>query len=241
MFLSAEQAEIRRRFLENELHKLPDGKKVLNHGKYPALYIKTCPGRSELNGKRILLKKKDARELLTKIELRRQYENELNEIDSFLSKPLKLRNTKVQVMDRDFFVAWTGIISNDRPKEKFAPKLNDMRFRSKSELAIAELLSSLGYEFAYEPAFYWVDRFISPDFLFWVPEANRCFFIEHFGSMGNEDYEKSTWEKISYYVREGFTPGLDIIFTFEGNNVPFSANVVLSQINAAIVAATTEI
>ena len=241
MYTSHEQAQIRRRFLENAIKKLPEGRKVLNHGKYPAVYIKTCPGRSELNGKRMLLKKHDARELLEKIELRRQYENELSEIDSYLSKPLRLRTSRSCIMDRDFFVAWTGIVSNDRAKAEYAPVLNDISFRSKSELAIAEILTSLGYEYAYEPAFYWGDRFISPDFIFWVPEADRCFFIEHFGTMGSSSYEQATWDKISYYVREGFTPGLDIIFTFEGNHLPFNANVVTAQINAAIVAATTEI
>ncbi len=241
MFISMEQAIIRRQFLESQIKKLPEGKEVVNHGKYPAVYIKSCPGRSELNGKRMLLKKKDARDILDLIKLRRQYEAELFEIDSYLSKPLKMKSSRAQLMDREFFTAWTGIISNDRPMQDYSPKLNGTRFRSKSELAIAELLTSLGYEYAYEPAFYWTDRFISPDFLFWVPEADRCFFIEHFGSMGKAEYESATWDKISFYVREGFAPGLDIIFVFEGPHLPFNVNIVASQINAAITAATTEL
>ena len=239
MFLSINHALLRREYISNELNTLPSGHVFDHQSKYKMLYISDYPGRQELKRKRISLSKREAAEILELIGRRAVLENELEEIDNYLKRPLGRCIPKNNPwLDREFFQLLEPYKdSNPVKKPKYAPHFNEIRFRSKSEMNIAQLLSSLGFNYIYEPKYAASEGLeLYPDFVVDVPEIDRCFVLEHFGMMSESGYAESAEWKIAKYMQLGFLPGRDIIFTFESGNCPLDIDIVREQINALILA-----
>lgn len=102
-----------------------------------------------------------------------------------------------------------------------------LHVRSKGELAIAELLYSLGIEFYYEKALHlevpvrsnngtvYVPRTYYPDFTIILPDG-RTFYWEHKGLMSSEDYIKRDIQKEIHYNLCGIYQPHNLIVTAEG-------------------------
>ena len=241
MYLSREHALIRRTWLEQQIKELPAGNEFKVQGKYPAVYISDYPGHPEYRRRRIAMSK--ARDIYELIKLRDSYINELGEIEAFLKERDHGREPKPEpFLDLDFY-KYLKLIDkyNTYEKPKYAPKLNGIEYRSKSELNIAQLLASLGLKFLYEPEYeIFENEFVYPDFVAALPELDRSFVIEHFGMWDEKNYKKDALEKIDKYISRGFVPGRDIIFTFESDKVPLDIDVVKNQINALIITNSQE-
>ncbi|MGV8997280.1 MAG: AAA family ATPase [Parvibaculaceae bacterium] len=79
--------------------------------------------------------------------------------------------------------------------------------RSKSEVIVADILQSLGLEYAYEQPFRGTDgstRF--PDFVVDDAESGRFVIIEHLGMLDLPDYRRRWERKLAWYREQGVLP-----------------------------------
>lgn len=233
MYLSLDQAVLRLNYLKKRVAVLPVGKEILHCGS-PSVYISSYPGNPRYKQKRLSLRKKDARRILSLIEERESFLREINIIEDHLktTRGSLLRETK---MDREFFEGVRAFAdSNPYEKPKYAPEYKGIRYRSKSELNIAQILAEAGFEFVYEPQLYLGEVKTYPDFVFYVPEAGRCFMWEHFGLWSDSSYRNEAQKKSDLYLSRGLLPGRDVIFTYESDEIPFDVNTARQQVNAVI-------
>ena len=242
MILSLEHAALKCNYLKKEIAALPTGHGIMIRNKYPAVYITDWPGRPEMKGKRIVSTKPEAGQFTELNNRRLKLSEELAEAEGYLQYHSTRRKAKEDLwMDRDFFDACVQFgDSNPKPKPEYAPKLGDIKFRSKSELNIAQLLTDMGYEFVYETEFEIVDGIIEyPDFAVWVPEIGRSFILEHFGLLDRREYKTDAGWKINHYVDFGLMPGRDIIFSYESDKLALDIDLIKEQINALIMVNST--
>ena len=243
MVLSLEHAELKRDYLKKEIARLPVGHEILIRRKYPGVHITEWPGRPEMRSKRIASTKQEAQMFL---ELNRRRQNlceDLAQVEGYIKYHSSGRTPRSVVqMGREFFDACVRYgDSNPMPKPEYAPELGGIKFRSKSELNIAQLLTELGYEFVYETEFEIMDGVNEyPDFTIWVPEIGRSFILEHFGLLDKKDYKSDAGWKINHYIEIGVLPGRDIVFTYESDKLPLDIDLVKEQINALIMANTEQ-
>ena len=242
MILSYEHAELKRKYLAEEIAGLPVGHEVLLHGKYPGVRITEWPGRPEMRGRRIVSSRAEAQEFSKLNNRRLVLAEELTEVEGYLQYHSAGREVQDAWMDRGFYELCVNCKdSNPKPKPSYAPELDGTRFRSKSEMNIAQLIKGLGYEYVYETEFGVTDDIsVYPDFTVWVPELGRCFFLEHFGLVDKQDYRTDMVWKINMYIDCTILPGKDIIFSFESDKLPLDIDVVREQINALIMANTVQ-
>lgn len=110
------------------------------------------------------------------------------------------------------------------------------RFRSKSEMLIAQLLKSLGLEYKYDVVVSFDSEVFYIDFAIYCHETGRFFFMEHFGDMGSERYRQRTFHKITVYTQHGLVEGSDILYTYENNEDDFDLNVYECKILSIVAA-----
>lgn len=88
--------------------------------------------------------------------------------------------------------------------------------RSKSEKIIADKLYVLGVPYEYEiPFALGTGGYVYPDFTVLNKSARKTFYWEHFGMMDNMEYCEKAIRKINTYIRNGITPGKNLIVTME--------------------------
>jgi hypothetical protein len=233
MYLSNDHARIRSAYIRKRTARLPRGKEVI-HNNCRSVYISEYPGKPGLKRKRLSLRKKAARVIMAQISERQELEREIPVIDSFLEaeKSYKLRKS---VMDREFYEGLSAFAdSNPYEKPKYAPEFKGIKYRSKTELNIAQLIDDAGFEFLYEPQIFLGTNKTYPDFVFYVPEAGRCFIWEHFGLWNDKDYRRDAQKKTESYLSRGLLPGRDVIFTYESDEIPFDVYAARNQMNAVI-------
>ena len=118
-----------------------------------------------------------------------------------------------------------SLVERNDPDIKKEHVFDGHRFRSKSEMMIAQLLKSLGMEYKYDVVVSFDNEVFYIDFAIYCHETGRFFFLEHFGDMGSERYRQRTFHKITVYTEHGLVEGLDILYTYENNEDDFNLNV----------------
>ncbi|MBR2779055.1 MAG: hypothetical protein IKD85_02650 [Firmicutes bacterium] len=90
------------------------------------------------------------------------------------------------------------------------------KVRSRVEMTIAERYLARGLVFTYEPCLILHDKtVIHPDFAILVKSTNRVMLHEHVGDLNKEEYRKYFVWKMEQYIKNGYLPMRDIIFTYE--------------------------
>ena len=93
-----------------------------------------------------------------------------------------------------------------------------IKVRSKSEVMIAEVVSSYNLRFEYERSIeLWTDGemiTVHPDFTF-DNKYGQSVYWEHFGMLGVEQYRKSALRKLNTYIENGIIPSVNLIITAE--------------------------
>lgn len=88
--------------------------------------------------------------------------------------------------------------------------------KSKSEVIIADTLLRLGIPYQYELPFEQNGRVVfRPDFTVLNIKRRKQVYIEHFGRMGEEEYRKSFFWKMSNFSNMGILQGKNLLMTFE--------------------------
>ena len=87
--------------------------------------------------------------------------------------------------------------------------------RSKSEQAIANEFFQRGKPYIYEMPTHVKPFLLHPDFTFYSNRYNKVMMWEHAGMLGNADYMQGFSERMDRYIRAGFLPCVDVIFSFD--------------------------
>lgn len=106
-----------------------------------------------------------------------------------------------------------------RPEDLKQVSSFGMKFRTKSEALIAELLHTAGIPFAYEAKLVLEDEFgekyyYKPDFTFTLPDG-RTIYWEHMGRMDLPGYRTKNFKKLSVYHFNDIYPPKNLIITME--------------------------
>ena len=156
-------------------------------------------------------------------------------------KPHKIKRTvyaeydKAVVMDKAFF---DSLIHDDNRKYPKNPYnfFNGTYYRSAAEKEIAIFYTELGIPFKYEPSIKLVGiaKPINPDFVLYFKELDTCKFHEHFGIKESADYMTTTKIKYGNYAAAGLIPDLDILFTYDTEDMPFDIRYLPAKLNSAV-------
>ena len=88
-------------------------------------------------------------------------------------------------------------------------------FRSKSEVVIAMVLDSHGFEFKYEVALHINGRTIYPDFVIRRKRDGKIFIWEHFGLISNDEYRQKMYRRLEELHEAGFNLWDNLIISFD--------------------------
>ena len=102
-----------------------------------------------------------------------------------------------------------------KPEDQKYESTKGIKFRSKSELIIANLLEEYNIPYRYEPEMTLKGKRICPDFMIKNPFTAETIIWEHFGALHLPDYEKKMNEKMEWYLTQGLVPFETVIYTFE--------------------------
>lgn len=110
-----------------------------------------------------------------------------------------------------------------------------LKFRSKSEALIAELLHNAGIPFKYEEKLvledaYGEKHYYKPDFTFILPDGRRIIW-EHFGRMDLPDYRQKNFKKLAIYHQNGIYPPKNLIITMESKEGGIDVDAILNVIH----------
>ena len=87
--------------------------------------------------------------------------------------------------------------------------------RSKSEVIIGNEMIEQNVLFIYEMPVWIGGKLMHPDFVFYSPKKRKVIYWEHVGRLDDPEYMQEFSGRIGAYLREGLTPCVDVIFTFD--------------------------
>ena len=116
------------------------------------------------------------------------------------------------------------------PENLIVPTTGGLMVRSKSEAFIAHELKRRNLPFRYECALDLGGNIIYPDFTILDPELMSIKIWEHFGMMDVPEYRQSAARKIKAYIENGYTPGIDLLMTFESMDRPLDIQQIVDVI-----------
>lgn len=165
-------------------------------------------------------------------------------LENFLSEknPVRRKHLINPVLSDDEFIKkWLSVEYKGKSfPGGFTELITDRgeRVRSKSEMLIANKLSSLGIPYRYEFPCKLRDRHgfkitVYPDFTLLNKQTRKEIFLEHFGRMDDPEYVSHSLEKLMLYGRNGFFPGNRFMFTTETSTRPFDVRLFEKQLKTA--------
>ncbi len=118
-------------------------------------------------------------------------------------------------------------------KEKGYP-YKDMIMDSRGEMIVAQCLDSLGLMYKYEPRLVLFGEEYYPDFIVYLPEFQRCFFIEFMGRLDDDKYIARNEFKLMDYLKSGMVVNRDILLFCGYENSMVNADEMIDDIVALI-------
>ena len=104
--------------------------------------------------------------------------------------------------------------------------------RSKSEVIIADTLTSMGVPYRYECGLMLEDgRMIFPDFTILRMSDRKILYLEHLGMMDDMQYSLSAVDRINLYEKNGYFPGDKLFLTFESSRRPIDRRILKEMCN----------
>lgn len=213
------------------------GKRVRRNTSTPVIRVYSDESKNKFNEYMLSSPKSEKWKTLLDEQVRRldienhlEFRFELEHIDS----PFKsVSISKKTAYSKEVF---DSLVEKNDPEIKKEHVFDGHRFRSKSEMLIAQFLKSLGLEYKYDVILSFDKEVFYIDFAIYCHETGRFFFMEHFGDMGSERYRQRTFHKITVYTEHGLVEGSDILYTYENNEDNFNLNVYEGKILSIIAA-----
>lgn len=112
-----------------------------------------------------------------------------------------------------------------REKEKIHC-FRGVKYRSKSEIIIAELLHSYGIVYKYEIKVKVNGRWYKSDFRIKRPKDNKEFIWEHFGLTDDEEYLEKTYSKLENYHYQGIDLWNNLLISFDQEDGGINVDVI---------------
>lgn len=107
--------------------------------------------------------------------------------------------------------------------EHLTQKISSTEYvRSKSEAMIAKLLKQYNIPYRYECLLTLGEIETYPDFTIRHPQTGKYFYWEHFGLLDKDDYVQNMHKKMKWYTDNNIMPGINLITTYEKNDVPLT-------------------
>jgi len=103
---------------------------------------------------------------------------------------------------------------NPFPMEGYHTK-NGIQVRSKSEAIIGSKLEEYDIPYRYEIPLILGNQKKYPDFTIKNPFTGKTVIWEHFGALNQPEYEQKMNNKMTLYLKSGYTPLKNLIYTFE--------------------------
>ncbi|MBO5076602.1 MAG: hypothetical protein J5584_03270 [Clostridia bacterium] len=100
------------------------------------------------------------------------------------------------------------------------------KFRSKSELLIADELFYANIPYRYECKTMIGGIPVYPDFTVLNVARRRVYIWEHLGKLGDQDYADNTAVKLNNYLANGYYPGVNLLITWETSRTPIKMELV---------------
>ena len=138
-------------------------------------------------------------------------------------------------LNKEFFDSLTNDADPSYPESK-KYFFNGVYYRSVAEKEIAEFYTTHGIPFKYEPEI-WIagmNKPINPDFVIYIKELDCCKFHEHLGLMSFVTYLRNTKNKYIMYIDAGLIPDLDILFTYDTEDMPFDIRTLWPRLNSMV-------
>lgn len=144
----------------------------------------------------------------------------------------------VDVSDQEFIKEWQSeAFEGKEVSETTAVFITEKgeRVRSKSELAIANMLYKYGIPYKYEcPIVLKNGVTVHPDFTIFDVRNRKELYWEHLGRMGDPDYVVTNIKKLKDYNRSGVVFGDNLIITMETASMPLGTDEILAVIRAIL-------
>ena len=142
---------------------------------------------------------------------------------------------KPVIMNREYFDSLEND-ANDTYLKTDNYRFNGIKYRSAAERDIAIFYTEMGIPFKYEPrvSLKGLVKPIYPDFVPYFEELDTCKFHEHFGIKESADYMTTTKIKYGNYAAAGLIPDLDILFTYDTEDMPFDIRYLSAKLNSAV-------
>lgn len=238
-----------RESLEGVLVKLPEGNLLVAPGKTEnsfRYYNRKSPrdkmgeylGKEDSKLKSLLAQRKYVVTMLKNItnemnKLEKIQKMHLNDsiIDTYADMNCGVRNliSPIAVDDETYISMWQNIpyeglgFSDNDTTEFFSNKKE--RMRSKSEVAIANMLLLNNIPYKYEcPIIRGNGEKLYPDFTVLDVIRRRIVYWEHLGRMGDLSYVSKNLWKLEEYKKIGIYLGTNLFITYESNISPMGTN-----------------
>ena len=149
-------------------------------------------------------------------------------VDTF-PRSRRLLITPLILSDDDYAAEWQ---SREYPRMEFYE--NERKYktergelvRSKSELMIANFLFKEKVPYHYEAPLEMGKKTLFPDFTVLNRRTRKEYYWEHLGRFDSPGYVERNLGKIAAYTQAGVLPGVELILTFEGEDVAFGPRVI---------------
>lgn len=193
--------------ITEKLSRLPKGKLVKKETKKKIYFYE----RSEGKEKSLY----NDRETLQAYILKSELEAELSAVQKNIRALSNLLSNYCPIALPD--EEWNNLHSEENGwhEENKTHSYRGIRYRSKSEVTIAALLTSYKIEFKYEPALKLGNKTIYPDFVIKHPRSGKIIIWEHAGMIGDEQYRSRFFSKLQSYSQYGYALWDNLIYTFD--------------------------
>ena len=189
----------------------------------PVIKLGTHNGRCVLrsnhfiNGKRVIEETyadtDKGRDWLSKYETRKQLIKFKKQLEAILiDKPdmPPIDPSRVNtVYNKEY---WDNIIVRAQMETKTdGYEYRGMKMDSRAEMIVAQTLDEMGLQYKYEPMLIIGDEVYYPDFIVYLPEFGRCFFIEFMGRLDSDKYISRNEFKLMDYLNDGMVLNRDLL------------------------------
>ena len=107
---------------------------------------------------------------------------------------------------------WDNIIVRAQMETKSdGYEYRGMKMDSRAEMIVAQTLDEMGLQYKYEPMLIIGDEVYYPDFIVYLPEFGRCFFIEFMGRLDSDKYISRNEFKLMDYLNDGMVLNRDLL------------------------------
>ncbi len=207
----AEYLQAKLRLINSRISELPDVRVGKREGRDVLRQIKI------INGKRIVREVSPNKQAGKDLLVRSEYRNKLLTVKRQIEASLKgvpvageIDVRKVNTLyDRKF---WEQIhIRAEFEKKEKGYDYKGMILDSRAEMIVAQCLDSMGLSYKYEPRIIIGGEIYYPDFIVYLPEFQRCFFIEFLGKLNDLKYITRNEFKLMDYLNSGMIVNLDLL------------------------------